>query len=44
MSHELTITKGTSLTLFAYDFGLAINLTDAERRFLAGSERGRVTA
>jgi hypothetical protein len=42
MSHELTITKGTCFALFAYDVGLDINLTDAERRFLAGSERGRL--
>lgn len=42
MTHELTITKGTCFALFAYDVGLAINLTDAERRIIAGTERGRL--
>jgi hypothetical protein len=42
MSQELTITKGTCFALFAYDVGVSINLTDAERRIIAGSERGRL--
>ena len=42
MSEHVTITKGTCYALFAYNIGLSINLTDAERRILAGSERGRL--
>ncbi len=42
MSHELTIMKGTCFALFAYDVGVSINLTDAERRIIAGAERGRL--
>lgn len=41
MSRDLTISKGTCFALFAYDVGLSINLTDAERRIIAGAERGR---
>jgi hypothetical protein len=37
-----TITKGTCFALFAYDVGHSINLTDAERRIAAGTERGRL--
>jgi hypothetical protein len=42
MSEHVTITKGTCFALFAYNIGLSINLTDAERRILAGAERGRL--
>src|SRR6476469_2764897 len=42
MSEPVTITKGTCFALFAYDIGQSINLTDAERRILAGTERGRL--
>ena len=42
MSRDLTISKGTCFALFAYDIGLSINLTDAERRVIAGTERGRL--
>jgi hypothetical protein len=42
MSRDLTISKGTCFALFAYDIGLSINLTDAERRIIAGTERGRL--
>lgn len=42
MLEHVTITKGTCFALFAYDIGLSINLTDAERRILAGRERGRL--
>ena len=42
MSEHVTITKGTCYALFAYDVGLSINLTDAERRISAGTERGRL--
>ncbi len=42
MSEHVTITQGTCFALFAYDVGLSINLTDAERRILAGAERGRL--
>lgn len=38
----LVITKGTCFALFAYDIGLAINLTEAEHRISAGTERGRL--
>jgi len=37
-----TITKGICFALFAYDVGHSINLTDAERRIAAGTERGRL--
>jgi hypothetical protein len=40
--NPVTITKGTCFALFAYDVGLSINLTDAERRIIAGTERGRL--
>src|SRR5262245_2416996 len=36
------ITKGTCFALFAYDIGLSINLTEAESRIAAGTERGRL--
>jgi hypothetical protein len=39
---HVTIIKGTCFALFAYDIGLSINLTDAGRRILAGTERGRL--
>lgn len=42
MSEHVTISKGTCFALFAYDVGLSINLTDAEQRILAGTERGRL--
>lgn len=42
MTEHVTITKGTCFALFAYDVGLSINLTDAERRIIAGTERGRL--
>ncbi len=42
MLHDLTITKGVCFALFAYDVGHSINLTDAERRIIAGAERGRL--
>jgi hypothetical protein len=42
MLEDVTITKGTCFALFAYDIGLSINLGDAERRILAGTERGRL--
>jgi hypothetical protein len=42
MSEHVTITKGTCYALFAYNIGLSINLTDAERRISAGAERGRL--
>ena len=42
MSHDLIITKGTCFALFAYDVGISINLTEAERRITAGAERGRI--
>ncbi|ALA61087.1 hypothetical protein [Nitrospira moscoviensis] len=38
----LVITKGTCFALFAYDIGLSINLTEAERRITASTERGRL--
>ncbi len=40
--NHTTITKGTCFALFAYDIGHSINLTDAERRIIAGTERGRL--
>ncbi len=42
MPEHVTITKGTCFALFAYDVGLSINLTEAERRIIAGTERGRL--
>ncbi|MDR4465364.1 MAG: hypothetical protein MRJ66_13955 [Nitrospira sp.] len=42
MQEPVTITKGTCFALFAYAIGLSINLTDAERRVIAGTERGRL--
>lgn len=42
MPEHIPIIKGTCFALFAYDIGLSINLTDAERRILAGTERGRL--
>jgi hypothetical protein len=42
MSHDLTVTKGTCFALFVYDVGTSINLTDAERRIIAGAERGHL--
>ncbi|HWV44656.1 MAG TPA: hypothetical protein VN039_01300 [Nitrospira sp.] len=42
MTEPATIIKGTCFALFAYDVGLSINLTDAERRIIAGTERGRL--
>lgn len=39
---HVTITKGTCFALFAYDIGLSINLTEAERRILAGTERSHL--
>ena len=42
MPEHVTITKGTCFAIFAYDVGHAINLTDAERRIAAGTERGRL--
>ena len=42
MPEHLTIINGTCFALFAYNIGLSINLTDAEQRILAGSERGRL--
>jgi hypothetical protein len=41
MSEHVTITKGICFALFAYDIGHSINLTEAERRIIAGTERGR---
>jgi hypothetical protein len=38
----LTVNQGTCYALFAYDIGHSINLTDAERRIAAGTERGRL--
>jgi hypothetical protein len=40
--NDLLITKGTCYALFAYDIGLSINLTEAERRITANTERGRL--
>lgn len=40
--NHVVITKGTCFALFVYDVGLSINLTDAERRIIAGTERGRL--
>lgn len=42
MAEHVTITNGTCFALFVYDVGLSINLTEAERRIRAGSERGRL--
>ena len=42
MPEHVIITKGTCFALFAYDVGLSVNLTDAERRIIAGTERGRL--
>ncbi|WHZ28034.1 MAG: hypothetical protein OJF51_002832 [Nitrospira sp.] len=42
MPRHDTITKGTCFALFAYDIGHSINLTDAEGRITAGTERGRL--
>ncbi len=42
MPEHVIITKGTCFALFAYDVGLSINLTDAEPRIIAGTERGRL--
>ncbi|MBX3325527.1 MAG: hypothetical protein U0223_03685 [Nitrospira sp.] len=42
MLEDVTITKGTCFALFAYDIGLSIDLTEAERRILAGTERSRL--
>ncbi|WP_139077350.1 hypothetical protein [Candidatus Nitrospira nitrificans] len=42
MPEHVTITKGTCFAIFAYDIGLSINLTEAERRIIAGTERGRL--
>lgn len=42
MQEPVAITKGTCFALFAYDIGLSINLTDAERRVIAEAERGRL--
>ena len=42
MLEHVTITKGTCFALFAYDIGLSINLTEAERRTLAGTERSHL--
>ncbi len=39
---EIVIAKGTCHALFAYDIGLSINLTEAERRITANTERGRL--
>jgi len=39
---SLIVTKGACFALFAYDIGLSINLTEAERRIAAGTERGRL--
>ncbi len=41
VSNDVTLTKETCFALFAYDIGPSINLTEAERRILAGVERGR---
>lgn len=42
MPEHVMVTKGTCFALFAYDIGHSINLTDAERRIAAGTERGRL--
>ena len=42
MLEHVTITKGTCFALFAYDIGLSINLTNAEQRILAGTERSHL--
>ncbi len=42
MPNHVTITQGTCFALFAYDIGHSINLTDAEGRITAGTERGRL--
>ena len=42
MPDRVTITKGTCFALFVYDVGTSINLTDAERRIIAGAERGHL--
>jgi hypothetical protein len=39
---EIVIAKGICHALFAYDIGLSINLTEAERRIAANTERGRL--
>ncbi|HVH10320.1 MAG TPA: hypothetical protein VM736_11030 [Gemmatimonadales bacterium] len=39
---ELTVTKGACYPLFAYEVALAIDLDQAERRILAGTERQTV--
>ncbi len=41
MAEYVAITKGTYFALFAYDIGLSISLTDAERWIVSGMERGR---
>lgn len=41
MSEHVTITKGICFALFTYDIGHSINLTEAERRIIAWTERGR---
>ena len=42
MLEHVTITKGTCFALFAYDIGLSIDLTEAEQRILAGTERSHL--
>ncbi len=42
MLEHVTITKGTCFALFAYDIGLAINLTEAEQRIIEGTERSHL--
>ncbi|MBL8073616.1 MAG: hypothetical protein JNL29_04540 [Nitrospira sp.] len=42
MLEHVTLTKGTCFALFAYDIGLSIDLTEAEQRILAGTERSHL--
>ena len=42
MSKPITIIQGTCFAFFAYDVGLSIDLSGAERRIAAGTERGRL--
>ncbi|MDH5669356.1 MAG: hypothetical protein OEY86_15225, partial [Nitrospira sp.] len=42
MPKQITIIQGTCFAFFAYDIGLSINLSDAEQRIEAETERGRL--
>ena len=42
MSKQITIIQGTCFAFFAYDIGLSVNLSDAEQRIEAETERGRL--